>query len=287
MRVFVTGGTGFIGRHFIAEAATLGYEITATCRTPSARNSQIPTSSWINVQLDALPKGTLAGTDVLVHLAASGVSPKHASREEMTYWNVLVTQKLLEQAHAEGVKRVVVAGSFAEYGRSAELYDLIPPDAPLLPTSAYAASKAACFATCHATALELGLEICYLRVFSAFGEGQSEANLWPALRKAALAGSDFRMTAGEQIRDFVDVRHVARSFTHACLRDDVSPSTPRIWNVGSGNPRAIRDFATEWWTNWGARGSLLLGALPYRANEVMRFAPLITEHNPIGGAQSA
>jgi len=171
----------------------------------------------------------------------------------------------------------VIAGSYAEYGRSAYEYDLIPPSAPLLPIDGYAASKAACFMVCYAAAIELGIQLCYLRIFSAFGEGQFENNFWPALRKAAIAGKDFQMTGGEQIRDFIQVEDVAREFLHAAKRDDVQVDRPLIWNVGSGQPIMIRDFAKQWWKHWGATGKLCIGDLPYRPAEVMRFAPLITE----------
>ena len=276
MRLFVTGATGFVGSCFVRHAIAAGHQIVATRR--QQREPVGPTGvEWLDVALDAVGASHLAGCDALIHFAAVGVSPKQASRRELTHWNVAVPQLLLEAAHSIGMRRVVVAGSFAEYGRSAERYDLIPADAPLLPTTSYASSKAACFATCHATGIELGFELCYLRIFSAFGDGQFESNFWPSLRNAALAGKDFPMTGGEQVRDFVDVNEVAKAFLHAATRLDVQPGQPLVRNVGSGRPVTMRDFAETWWRRWNARGTLLIGALPYRPNEVMRFAPLMDD----------
>jgi nucleoside-diphosphate-sugar epimerase len=243
----------------------------------------MPGLTWLPAELDALPNGCMIGCDSLVHFAAVGVSPKHADRSELTYWNVSVPLMLMEAARASGVQRVVIAGSFAEYGRSASFFNLIPPDAPLLPTNAYAASKAACFVTSHAAAIELNLQLCYLRIFSAFGNGQFETNFWPALRKAALKGENFLMTGGEQIRDFIPVENVALEFLHAVTLGKVHAGKPLIWNVGSGSPVKMKDFAEAWWKHWGARGLLKVGALPYRPNEVMRFAPLITVRGPQKG----
>ncbi len=278
MKLFVTGATGFIGSHFVKLALEAGHDVIASHR---ASSTVLPAQgvSWLQTDLDALSPEQLAGSEVLIHLAAAGVSPKQASRAELLYWNVTVPQSLLEKAKAAGVRRAVIAGSFAEYGRSAEHYDLIPPDAPLLPTTAYAASKAACFAASHATAIEIGLELCYLRIFSAFGEGQFIGNFWPALRLAAQTGKDFLMTAGEQVRDFVPVDYVASEFLYAATRTGVSTAVPQVWNVGSGMPTTLRDFAQFWWKEWNASGTLQIGATPYRPNEIMRYVPLITEQS--------
>jgi nucleoside-diphosphate-sugar epimerase len=277
MKFFVTGATGFVGSHFVRQASAAGHEVVASHRAGTDRLFASPGLTWFQAELDALPPTAMQGCDALMHFAAAGVSPKQASRAELAHWNVAVPQLLLEAAQAAGVRRAVVAGSFAEYGRSADLYDLIPPTAALLPTTSYASSKAASFACCHATAIELGMELCYLRIFSAFGDGQYETNFWPALKAAAVAGRDFPMTPGEQMRDFVAVQTVARAFLHAALRPDVAAAQPLVRNIGSGRPVTMREFARHWWAHWGAAGALQVGALPYRANEVMRFAPLITE----------
>jgi nucleoside-diphosphate-sugar epimerase len=277
MKFFVTGATGFVGAHFVRRALRAGHSVLATRRpgrTPQAAPAQL---QWLDIELDEVEAGHFEGCDALVHFAAAGVSPKQASRLELMHWNVTVPQILLERLHTAGLRRAVIAGSFAEYGLSADAHMLIPPDAPLLPTTSYASSKAACFVTCHATAVELGLELCYLRIFSAYGEGQFESNFWPALKKAALGGSNFAMTAGEQVRDYVPVEDVAATFLHAASRRGVRSGTPLVYNVGSGEPVTMREFAEHWWRRWDAKGVLQVGALPYRPNEVMRFAPLITE----------
>lgn len=282
MKIFVTGATGFIGGYFVRQALASGHYVRAIRRSASLIAAIDRKLEWLDVSLDAVGSPHFEGCDAFVHFAAAGVSPKHASREELTYWNVTVPQLLLEKAYAAGIRRVVIAGTFAEYGLSANHYDLIPPDAPLIPTTSYASSKAACFVTCFATAIELGLELSYLRVFSAFGDGQYESNFWPALRKAALEGRDFEMTPGEQIRDYIPVEQVVLSFLYAVTRADMIAGSPVVLNVGSGVPVSMRVFAETWWQKFQATGALKVGALPYRPNEVMRFVPLIADYCAMG-----
>lgn len=277
MRLFVTGATGFIGSHFVDHALSMGHEVVALRRAVESRPrielQREPV--WLTKSLDEVTFGDLTGAECIVHLASVGISPRVASREELQKWNVDVPAAFLRIAAAADVKRWIVSGTFAEYGTAGLRYELIPPDAPLEPTFDYAASKAAGFGTFSQVAAETGARLTYLRLFSVYGAGQHEANLWPSLQRAALAGEDLPLTPGEQVRDFVAVEDVAAALLRATLDDSVEPGVPRVANVGSGQPQAVREFAEHWWRKFDARGKLLVGALPYRADEVMRYVPLV------------
>lgn len=274
MKIFVTGGTGFIGGHFVRAAITQGHDVTALRRVGSQPRIRFaPEPEWLESRLDHVESRRLLGFDTLVHFASVGVNPQQASWQDLTQWNVHAPMILVQEAARAGIPRIVVAGSLAEYGRSADRYRAIPADAPLLPTGGYGASKAAFFTCLHGFAVEKRLEVCYLRISSPYGEGQHQESLWPALRKAADGGQDFEMTLGEQVRDFIAVEDVSDVFMRALVREDVLPGDPCVHNVGSGEPMAVREFCERWWRRWNARGQLLIGALPYRANELMRLVP--------------
>ncbi|CAN5737970.1 N/A [soil metagenome] len=273
MKLFVTGGTGFIGSNFLNAASAAGHELVAHRRagsTPRVPLAQEP--QWHETGLDQLSPGDFEGCEAVVHFASVGVSPQVATWDELLRGNVLVQNHLMTQAHSGGVRRFVLAGSFAEYGRSADSHEFIPPTAPLLPTYGYAAAKACGFVSAHAMAVEQSLELAYLRIFSAFGDGQFNANFWPALKAAALSGQDFPMTAGEQVRDYIPVEKVAQAFL-AALASPITPGMPVVANVGSGKPTTMLEFAQHWWLKWQATGQLRPGAVPYRRAEVMRFVP--------------
>jgi nucleoside-diphosphate-sugar epimerase len=274
MRIFVTGGTGFIGSHFLRAALAAGHEVRAVRRPGSKPRIQLEREpDWLDCGLENVTTDSIAGCEVLVHLASPGVSPKQASLEELFHWNVTVLLKLLSCARCAGVRRIVIAGTGLEYGRSAENYDYIPPSAPLLPITAYAASKAAGCIAATSYASEHSLQLAYLRIFTAYGEGQYEKSFWPSLHHAALSGSDFRMTAGEQILDFVPVEKVVARLVSALTHPHIEAGSPYIANVGLGRAVLLKDFAAAHWAEWGATGKLLLGALPYRKNEMMRLVP--------------
>ncbi len=274
MHLFITGGTGFIGGRLLQSLRITEHRVTALCRQPLQADARpVLRRTWLCKPMDALHADDFQGVDVLVHLASPDVPPRPSQWPTLFYWNVEVLVRLLLAAHAGGVRRVVVAGTFAEYGRSFEDFEAIPSDAPLRPTYGYAAAKAAAFQAASAFAIERRIEMCYLRIFSAFGDGQYAQNFWPALKRAALTGEDFPMTPGEQVRDYVDVDQVARAFLRAAEAGDVQVGVPWVRNVGSGVPVSMRAFAEHWWSVWNAPGRLLVGALPYRPNELMRCVP--------------
>jgi nucleoside-diphosphate-sugar epimerase len=282
MNIFITGGTGFIGSHLLHLLGTANHKVTALRRKGSLPCMDIGSQPlWLEKKMDKLELSDFAGIDVLVHLASVGVSPKTASWHDLFYWNVLILLDLLEKAHAAGVKRFVLTGSFAEYGLSADKYDFIPVDAPLLPTSPYAASKAAGFIAANTFAIERQIELCYLRIFSCYGEGQYINNFWPSLRAAALSGNDFQMTPGGQVRDFVSVESVAQTILD-WIEDQrvIQKGVPLVANIGTGQPMSMLEFAEKCWAEWGGKGGLRIlqdprWAKPYRANEPMRFAPQV------------
>jgi nucleoside-diphosphate-sugar epimerase len=274
MKIFITGGTGFIGSYVLRSALAAGHEVLCLRRTsfshPCLTLSQEPI--WLNKSLAAITPSDLNNIDAIIHLAATGVSPRRASWEELEAINVRGTLSMCSLARAIEA-RLIIAGSFAEYGLSGLNYDFIPTSAPLEPTFPYAASKAAASVLAKAFALDAGIELAYLRIFNAYGEGQDPSNLWPSLKKAAIDGSDFPMTPGEQIRDFIEVEQVARYFLKVLDLPSASFHDPVILNIGSGVPQSIKDVCSSWWQQWNAKGRLLVGDLPYRKAEVMRFVP--------------
>ena len=275
MKIVLTGGTGFIGSHFLHQALVAGHNVHAIRRSPKSTPrillEQAPT--WIEGQLDEVQEGDLRGCDVLVHLASHSVLYPFDNLANCLRWNLTAVLSLFEHARLSGIRRFIVAGSCFEYGRSGERLDVIPTDAPLEPTNSYAVSKAAASIALLQWAEEFNLSLEILRVFHAYGEGEAESRFWPSLRSAALAGEDFPMTEGEQIRDFMAVEDVAFTFLNRALLQDFSPSEAQVFNLTSRDPISVRCFAQRCWKQWGAKGQLLFGKVPYRLGEVMRYVP--------------
>ena len=277
MKIFLTGGTGFIGSHFVPQALDAGCEVTALRRSPSSV-SKIPwirDPEWLDRPLDQVSSSDLQGVDCIVHLAAHSANVPYDSLEECLQQNVLQPLILFRRATQAGIRRFVVAGSCFEYGTAGERYEFIPVDAPLEPTTSYPASKAAASVAFHSFACEEKLELLIARIFQVYGEGESENRFWPTLRRAALAGEDLPMTEGDQVRDFIQVSEVAARLLDLALHEVIPPGYPIVKNIGTGNPMSLADFARSQWKDLGATGRLLLGSVPKRDGEILRYVPEI------------
>lgn len=276
MRIFITGATGFLGRYVVRASVDAGHECICLYRSSVPVDlNQSDRIKWVQGGLRSDWSSDFHTVDVILHLAAVGVSPQQASREESFQVNVIDSLLLVEHAVKAGVRRVIACGSCFEYGASGERYEHIPVDAPLEPLNAYGASKAAATVALCALAREQEFSLTILRPFHFYGEGQASINLWPSLKRAALAGDDFEMTFGGQIRDYMSVEDVAAAF----LTELNSPLNvnPIVKNVGSGVSVSLKSFCEYWWKHWSANGVLKVGSIPYRSGEVMRYVPEISK----------
>ncbi len=273
MRVFLTGGTGFIGTHVISQLLEAGHEVVALRRPGSS--PRLPLASapeWIDGALNDNHRVALSRCDVLMHLASHTPNPPYAELGECLYWNVTAALALAEQALEVGIKDYVIAGSCFEYGHAAYHTELLAPDTPLEPSLSYPTSKAAASVAFTGWAREKGLRLKLIRIFQTYGPGEGEKRLWPALCRAAETGEDFNMTKGEQLRDFIRVEDVARCFVQSLPLDNVENGVPLITHAATGKPQSLLDFSTVIWHDHRASGTLVVGALPYRHNEMMRVA---------------
>lgn len=272
MKLFVTGGTGFVGSHFLRLAMEAGHEVVAQRRPGSKSRLKLSCEpQWIDRLMDEDFSAELAGCDAVVHLAAHTPNPPYAPLDECLYWNVYATSHLLLQAFAQGVNHVLVAGTCFEYGAAAEGQDFVHPGTETRPTLSYPISKAAATISCLGLARNLGLRLQVLRIFQVFGEGEASTRFWPSLRTAALEGRDFPMSAGVQIRDFIAVEDVASQFLAALDFEGVEAGHPQIRNIGTGKAISLLEFAQYWWGIWQAKGQLLPGQIGLRPGEILRL----------------
>jgi GDP-4-dehydro-6-deoxy-D-mannose reductase len=226
---FVTGGTGFAGRHLLA--------LLPEAVSPSRSDLDLLDAGAVRSAVrDASPA-------VVFHLAALASVPRswEAPAETLT-GNVAMTANLLEAVRLEAPEAtIVLIGSGEVYGPPAALP--VDEDAPLRPQNPYAVSKAACDLLAGQYADAFGMHVLRMRPFNHAGPGQSDdyvvGTLTRQVAEAEAAGRDevlLRTGNPDSARDFTDVRDVARAYVAAASLDGGA------YNVASGRAVTVREL---------------------------------------------
>jgi GDP-4-dehydro-6-deoxy-D-mannose reductase len=238
VKVLITGGRGFVGRHLRAHCSEAGDEVVTIDHTG-------PEPVDITDR-DALHAALIGHRpEVVYHLAAlSHVGDSWDDPTAVLRVNVEGTAHLLNAARAAAVRRVVVIGSAEEYGRVDERDLPLREDAPLRPASPYGVSKIAASFLALQAHLAYGLDVVRVRAFSHTGPGQSDRFLVPALaHRIAVAErehrDEIRVGSLDPVRDISDVRDVVRAYRLLALNADPG----EVYNVCSGEGTSVREVA--------------------------------------------
>ena len=265
--------------HLINELVDKGHSVKAIRRLGS--RTVIPLKKdpeWLERSINDIKKEDLKGIDVVIHLASVG-KPQTASWETMEKVNIAGSINLIKMAHNAGVKRFVASGSCLEYGMEAERWQRIWAHTCLNPTTSYAASKSASFLMMKTYAIINELEFFYGRIFNAYGEGQYTGNLLPSLKTAAIKGEDFYINGSKQIRDFIDVKIVAKHFEKSVTRKDIKAGIPLVVNIGTGKGMSTYEFARHWWKKLEAKGEIKVKRSENKQSQVKRIVADIKNLN--------
>jgi UDP-glucose 4-epimerase len=153
--------------------------------------------------------------------------------------SVGVWAALLEAVRQSEVRpRVVFLSSAAVYGNPAQL-PVAESLAPA-PISPYGYHKHMCEQLAEYYVRLFGLAICSLRVFSAYGPGLKRQVLWDICRKLHGSQTIELSGTGEESRDFIHARDVARAV--ACVSERAAFQA-EVYNVAGGRATTIAELA--------------------------------------------
>lgn len=242
-RVLLTGAGGFVGAGLARRLLGEGHDVHPLVRPGS--------DSW---RLDDI-RGELAfqeadlrdpemvqsavetiAPDWVFHLAAHGAYSWQSDAQAIFESNALGTLHLLDACVERGFEAFIHAGSSSEYG-----FKDHPPsetEAPE-PNSDYAVTKVAATMLCRQRAIQHGLHVATLRLYSVYGPWEDPRRLMPVLVVRGRRGELPPLVDPETARDFVHIEDVCDAFLLAARVS--APTIGAIYNVGSGTQTTLRE----------------------------------------------
>jgi UDP-glucose 4-epimerase len=105
---------------------------------------------------------------------------------------------------------------------------------------------------CRSYATNFGLHVVLPRLFSVYGPGLKKQLLWDLCGKIAAGGRIELGGSGGELRDWIDVRDVARGLEQ--VGQLASEQAPVI-NLASGVATAVREISAMVATHWAGSGA--------------------------------
>jgi dTDP-L-rhamnose 4-epimerase len=278
MRVLLTGGSGFIGRHVVAALVERGHDVRVL---DVVEPDDLDIAHVVgDVRDPSAVDAAVDGVEAVVHLAAKvGLGVDLQDMPEYAGINVTGTATLLAAMARVGIGRLVLASSMVIYGEGlgrcvahgavrpgarlpadlrAGRFEPPCPDCgrPLAamtvgedavpdPRNTYAVSKLAQEQLAAAWARATASRAVALRYHNVYGPGMPRDTPYAGVAAIFLSALDRGepprvFEDGRQRRDFVHVRDVASATAAALL---IPGDGPVALNVGSGTPRTVGEFA--------------------------------------------
>lgn len=251
MRLFVSGGAGFIGSNFVRRMLAKHDDFEVVCfdkltyagnldnLAPVAGN---PRYSFVRGDIcdAAAVREAVAGCDAIVNFAAeTHVDRSIAEPEAFLYTDIIGTHTLLEAVREQGISRMVQVSTDEVYG-SIDEGSFCETDR-LNASSPYSASKAGGDLQVLAYHTTFGSPVMITRGSNTYGPYQYPEKLIPLFVTNALEGKQLPLYGdGMNVRDWLHADDHADGIEAALLHG----APGEVYNIGGGNERTNREITS-------------------------------------------
>lgn len=233
--VFITGGTGLIGKETIPFLKKSGFDIYALTINDEKSNDNVKYvkgNLFNKEEIDFLLSEIKP--EYLLHYAwlSTGLFNDNSNFDFLTS-----SIDLLKSFVKHGGKRVVMAGTYAEYGYHDEtLCETMSAE----PINIYSQCKDFVRQIAEAYCKNNNVSFGWGRIFSAFGKESDPRRLTSDVINHLKASEPVTIRSGSLIRDYIYTKDIAAAFV-AFLESNIEG----IVNICTGKEMSIRDYVLK------------------------------------------
>ena len=257
MKIFLTGGAGYIGSAAVRKLLEAGHQTTVYDSLITGYRAAVPEGAAF-IQGDLANKADVQAAlatdefDAVMHFAAfieAGESMKDPAKFYAN--NLMNSVNLIDAATQAGVKRFVLSSTAAVYRSSAEPLN---EDSPLGPVNVYGHTKLMIEEVLAFYRELRGLHFAALRYFNAAGAlpdmgeaHQPESHLIPLVLQVPLGqrddikiyGTDYPTPDGTCIRDYIHIADLVSA--HLLALEALEKEDQLVYNLGNGVGYSVRE----------------------------------------------
>ena len=249
MKIFVTGGSGFIGKHLIKklqnEHELIIYENFSNSSEKDFSNLLKNNISLIKGDMTnfSLLKKSLMNVDLVIHLAARiDILESITHPNETHKINVEGSLNILRCCVENNIKNFISASSAAVYGNPTE----IPVSEKTVPNpvSPYGAEKLSLEFYAKAFANAYDMNCISLRFFNVYGKGQSNEYAGVITKFMEKIHSNQPLTIfgnGENTRDFIHIDDLVDGIVKSI--SNINGKKGNVYNLASGVSTSVKELA--------------------------------------------
>jgi UDP-glucose 4-epimerase len=268
MKIFVTGGAGYIGSAAAATLLQAGHSVTVYDSLVKGYRAAVPEEAEF-IQADLADRERLRSVlrgrsyDAVLHFAAF-IEAGESMQLPGKYFhnNLALSLGLIEEAVAAAVPRFVLSSTAAVYTSSDEPLSEI---SPLGPSNVYGQTKLMIEQTLEWYSRVHDLHYAALRYFNAAGAlpgigeaHQPETHLIPLVlqvplgqrTEAQINGTDYPTPDGTCVRDFIHIADLISA--HLLALDALEHEKKLVYNLGNGSGYSVREVidTARWVTDF-------------------------------------
>ena len=247
MKIIVTGGSGFLGRHMIRALITAGHNIKNIDLQPSRDTDNENFETVIaDIRDTERMKLEIIDADVVFHFAGlieAGESVKFP--QKFIDNNISGTLSVLEAMRVNNIKTIIFSSSAAIYGEPQNIP--ISEDDRSIPINPYGMTKLAMEGLISSYVGLHGFTGVALRYFNLYGPGehhQPETHAMPNFIRQVYENRDVEVFGtGEHQRDYIHVKDIVDAHIKALDFALKNPNQYHYMNLSTEKPSTTKEIA--------------------------------------------